>query len=66
MLLAISQQSEISGHLRHIPLKKKNQKKPFYFISFFLPLPFPVYSDCKIHPLLSRVAVPSLISGTKH
>lgn len=65
MLLAISLQSGISGHLRKIPLKKK-RKTTFYFISFPLSLPFPVHSDCRIHPLLSRVAVPSLISGTKH
>lgn len=66
MLLAISLQSGISGHLRQIPLKKKKKRTTFYFIPFLLSLPFPVHSDCKIHPLLSRVAVPSLISGTKH
>lgn len=65
MLLAISQQSGASGHSWQIL---------FFFFFFFLHifafLPLPSLSPCiqtvKIHPLLSGVAVPSLISGTKH
>lgn len=40
MLLAISLQSGISGHLRQIPLKKKKKNNfLFYSLSSFPPLP---------------------------